>query len=206
MPGARRTVTERSVFELAPVVDGGSVYATRAFIESSRTAGVAGWIEFRLNAPGEPAVSTDHYEFDSKAAFGRWARDVESDLLAAELSGALSRWKRSQPFQPTLLKTADPVRDAAGSIYDPRIFCEKDGHLWVAWLEFEPFPDGPVLVTGHETSQPALAAVAYWVQGLEPLYYHGALERARWWSSLDDIERERSEAPGRMRKTADGAT
>lgn len=50
---------------------------------------------------------------------------------------------------------------------------------WVAWLEFRAEDgDFAVLRTGHETSQPDLRAVEYWADGLEPIYFEGALERA----------------------------
>jgi hypothetical protein len=51
---------------------------------------------------------------------------------------------------------------------------------WSGWLEFHPRDGlGPVLRTAQETSQPNRAAVEYWAGGLEPIYFDGALTRAR---------------------------
>ena len=73
------------------------------------------------------------------------------------------------------------VKDPVGEIYIVRSYAEEraDG-TWVGWLEFEP-ADGsrPVLRTGQETSQPSRVTIEYWASGLEPLYFEGALARAR---------------------------
>jgi hypothetical protein len=53
----------------------------------------------------------------------------------------------------------------------------NDG-LWDGWIEFVPVDDGPVLITGRETSQSHLDALRYWATGLEPVYLDGALARA----------------------------
>jgi hypothetical protein len=167
---------------MSSVSDGGNTYVVRAFGEPVARGRVLGWLQFQLNVPGGPTVSTERRNFESNAAVTRWARGLERDQLGTELAGALARWKRGNPFQPRLLETTGPVMDGAGAPYHARIFSERSGHLWVAWLEFEPRADGPIWVTAHETSQPSLPALVYWVQGLEPLYFPGALERARWWS------------------------
>ena len=73
------------------------------------------------------------------------------------------------------------VKAPDGSQYRARVFGERrsDG-TWMGWLEFVPVgkPDGKVLRTGQETSQPDRQAVEYWAGGLEPVYLEGALARA----------------------------
>jgi hypothetical protein len=73
------------------------------------------------------------------------------------------------------------VRSADGIDYIVRAYAEErpDG-TWVGWIEFHPVAsDNPVLRTGQETSQPNRVTVEYWASGLEPIYFEGALERAR---------------------------
>jgi hypothetical protein len=182
---------ERTSIELPVVVDDGCVYSVRAFGELGRLAGYAAWLQFQLNAPGHPTISTEPRRVASAIALARWARGLAHEQLQSELFSALTRWKRSRPFQPRLIKTTGPVMAHTGALYDARIFCEQDGHIWVGWLEFQPRGDGPTWVTGHETSHSSLPGVVYWVQGLEGLYFQGALDRARWWASLSDAERAR---------------
>jgi hypothetical protein len=51
--------------------------------------------------------------------------------------------------------------------------------MWEGWIEFHPANgSGSVLRTGRETTQPNLAALEYWADGLEPIYFEGALARA----------------------------
>jgi hypothetical protein len=50
--------------------------------------------------------------------------------------------------------------------------------LWDGWLAFVPLEAGEVRVTGRETSQSTLAALAYWARGLGPVYLEGAFDRA----------------------------
>jgi len=57
---------------------------------------------------------------------------------------------------------------------------ERADGTWIGWLEFHPADlTKPVLLTEQETSQPNRTAVEYWATGLEPVYFEGALERAR---------------------------
>jgi hypothetical protein len=68
-----------------------------------------------------------------------------------------------------------------GTGYVVRSYAEEraDG-TWAGWLEFHPADAvGPVLRTGQETSQPSRVTVEYWASGLEPIYFEGALARAR---------------------------
>jgi hypothetical protein len=50
---------------------------------------------------------------------------------------------------------------------------------WEGWLEFHPQGRGLSRCTGQETSQPNLAALEYWADGLEPVYIEGAFERTK---------------------------
>jgi len=73
------------------------------------------------------------------------------------------------------------ARSAADIDYIVRAYAEEraDG-TWAAWIEFHPVAGNkPVLRTGQETSQPNRVAIEYWASGLEPIYFEGALERAR---------------------------
>jgi len=69
-----------------------------------------------------------------------------------------------------------------GTTYVVRACAERrqDG-TWAGWLEFHPTdPRMPVLRTDQETSQPTRVTIEYWASGLEPIYFEGALERARY--------------------------
>jgi len=75
-------------------------------------------------------------------------------------------------------KKAISGMDGAG--YVARAFAEKQGNVWIGWLEFRPTNGkGKTLRTEEETSQPTKDAVEYWASGLEPVYLEGALKRAR---------------------------
>ena len=68
-----------------------------------------------------------------------------------------------------------------GANYRALIFGEArpDGS-WTGWIEFHPSEgSGPVRRTGAETTQADRAALAYWADGLEPVYLEGAFARAR---------------------------
>ena len=80
-----------------------------------------------------------------------------------------------------LQKYSTHVKSTDGTTYIVRSYAEEraDG-TWAGWLEFHPTDSGkPVLRTGQETSQPSRVTVEYWASGLEPLYFEGALARAR---------------------------
>ncbi len=73
------------------------------------------------------------------------------------------------------------VSGSDGTTYAVRSYAEEraDG-TWTGWLEFHPADAvKPVLRTGQETSQPNRVTVEYWASGLEPVYFEGALVRAR---------------------------
>ena len=84
--------------------------------------------------------------------------------------------------KPTLVQSHS-VRlvGADGVTYRPFTYTRPEAeNIWLAWIEFRS-EDGsaPTLRTGTETSQPSLAAIAYWASGLEPVFFEGALVRAR---------------------------
>jgi hypothetical protein len=73
------------------------------------------------------------------------------------------------------------VRSDDGFEYEIRVYGEpRDDGTWSGWLEFHPpRGSGSVLRTDQETSQPNRRALEYWAGGLEPIYFEGALNRAR---------------------------
>jgi hypothetical protein len=75
---------------------------------------------------------------------------------------------------------ATRVRTPEGELFSVRTWGEQDGNLWRGWLEFVPLGGtGPTLRTDGETTQPSEQALQYWAEGLEPLYFEGAFERAQ---------------------------
>jgi hypothetical protein len=57
---------------------------------------------------------------------------------------------------------------------------QRPDGTWKGWIEFQPSdPSQPIWNTDQETSQPSLAALEYWADGLEPVYLDGALARAQ---------------------------
>jgi hypothetical protein len=68
-----------------------------------------------------------------------------------------------------------------GTAYETvRVYAEPNGRTtWAGWLEFLPADGGPSLATDVETTQSNVEAVAYWATGLEPIFFEGALARAR---------------------------
>lgn len=71
------------------------------------------------------------------------------------------------------------VKRRDGATFRVRAFAEKRGNVWIGWLEFRPTAGGKPLKTGEETSQPTKEDVGYWATGLEPVYFEGALDRAK---------------------------
>ena len=73
------------------------------------------------------------------------------------------------------------IRGTDGRFYTAQVCGARraDG-TWEGWLEFRPAGgSGQILRTDRETTQPDRDALAYWASGLEPLYFDGALARAR---------------------------
>ncbi len=66
-----------------------------------------------------------------------------------------------------------------GTLYERAIIhaAFTSGGLWEGWIEFVA-ASGHRLRTGPETTQPDLAAIGYWSEGLEAIYFEGALARA----------------------------
>ena len=56
---------------------------------------------------------------------------------------------------------------------------ERVDGTWEGWIEFHSSGSGPVFRTDQETSQPNLAALEYWADGLEPVYLEGAFARTQ---------------------------
>ena len=73
------------------------------------------------------------------------------------------------------------ITDEDGTTYIVRAYANQrfDG-TWAGWIEFHA-ADGrkPALRTGQETSQPSRVTLEYWASGLEPIYFEGALARAK---------------------------
>jgi hypothetical protein len=79
-----------------------------------------------------------------------------------------------------LFTAADPVADEHGS-YTARVVGRQGGDgMWEGWIEFVPLDGGgEVPVTGVESRQPERSHLVYWATGLTPVYFEGALKRAR---------------------------
>ena len=82
---------------------------------------------------------------------------------------------------PVLLQEYTTQIEDDATAYTVRSYGEEriDG-TWSGWLEFEPDDKNlQVLRTPQETSQPNRLTIEYWATGLEPIYFEGALERAK---------------------------
>jgi hypothetical protein len=168
----------------AIVDDQGNAFMVRVFASAVDPGSWAGWLQFRLAALGRPTVSTgQEIVHGSLGAVALWAAHLDPDYVRGALDRALRRSGRKTKPVPRLVGAPVPVRDKAGEHFEARAFVQSSGHLWVAWIEFEPEGDlGPVLVTHHETSQPSLGAAIAWVMGLDAGYFDRALQRGRLWS------------------------
>jgi hypothetical protein len=82
---------------------------------------------------------------------------------------------------PELIYEYDhPVVGPDGTPYVARVYGvpRRDG-TWVGWLAFLALDTEIVLRTERETTQPNRLCLTYWATGLEPVYFKGALGRAR---------------------------
>jgi hypothetical protein len=72
------------------------------------------------------------------------------------------------------------VRTPEGEQFIARTYGEPDATgLWRGWLAFDSVTrPGVRLTTSAETTQPNRAALVYWAEGLEPVYFEGAFARA----------------------------
>jgi hypothetical protein len=69
--------------------------------------------------------------------------------------------------------------DREGTPYDlGRVYAEPQGSTWGGWVEFVSTDAKKVVRTDRETTQSNLEGVAYWAEGLEEVYFEGALDRA----------------------------
>jgi len=111
-------------------------------------------------------------------------RDVT--LVAGAAPGArrrtaTPRGRRPVRAEPELIREfADRIADGDGSRYVVQVYGQagRDG-MWVGWIAFVTPDAATALRTEAETSQPDRAALAYWADGLEPIYLEGAFARAR---------------------------
>ena len=82
---------------------------------------------------------------------------------------------------------------------------QLDG-LWGGWLIFFPSSGEPAIATERETTQPTLAALTKWAEGLPTIYVNGALDRALTLAVVDktaaEIAREGAQQPGQKHLTA----
>jgi hypothetical protein len=118
----------------------------------------------------------------SRDAVEHWARGLRVQFLRGALERARSNGQRKRCAGPVLVREdCARVLGDDGTLYLARIWAREEPHGgWVGWLEFTSDARGALaLRTENETSQPNLAAVEYWVAGLEPVYFEGAFERAR---------------------------
>jgi len=107
------------------------------------------------------------------------------NIIIATISSKRS-WNLPEPNSEVitmaeLLQESTTEIEDDGTTYVVRSFGEEriDG-TWSGWIEFYPNDkDLPVLRTQQETSQPNRTTIEYWATGLEPIYFEGALERAK---------------------------
>jgi hypothetical protein len=165
----------------APDTDG-SLYGVYVFAECDDAGLWSAWLEFYPEAADRAPLRTEiETKQSSQAAVQKWAAGLGPLYLQGALARARQRAGRGPHRDPFLVKVHD-VRMFAkdGTEYRVETHAREDRHgTWVGWCEFHPLlTDRPVLRTGSETSQVDLRAVAYWVDGLEPIYFEGAFERA----------------------------
>jgi hypothetical protein len=93
-----------------------------------------------------------------------------------------------------------PLRGPDGVLYAGiRVRAERQpGGTWRGWIEFLPADGGAPLAGDRETTQSNAAAVAYWAEGLEPVYFEGALDRAYRFSSEPAPPVDDAPADGRV--------
>lgn len=65
-----------------------------------------------------------------------------------------------------------------GRSFIPRACGAPLDNVWQGWIEFVATDNGEVVRTPRETTQPNPTDIAYWAQGLTPIYLEGALSRA----------------------------
>jgi hypothetical protein len=156
----------------------GVEYQVRALAESESSGGWLGRLEFsavdrlRVRTASETTQSTPE-------AVGAWATGLGPLYLQGALERAKLRAGWKPPGEVVSIRAGVLVAGQAGASYLAEIRARWDSFgTWLAWIEFRN-PEGALaLRTSSETSQPDLAAVVYWADGLSPLYFAGALVRA----------------------------
>jgi hypothetical protein len=74
----------------------------------------------------------------------------------------------------------EPLVTTDGDVYAVHVYGrQREDDLWEGWIEFVS-PDGSILRTPAETTQPKLADLEYWASGLSPVYFDGARRRAQY--------------------------
>lgn len=77
-----------------------------------------------------------------------------------------------------LVEFTDVVLKRDGHTYRARVAgAESANGMWRGWIEFVS-PDGSVVASGRETTQPNRQDTLYWATGLTEVYLEGALDRA----------------------------
>jgi hypothetical protein len=71
-----------------------------------------------------------------------------------------------------------PIATAAGALYQPRVYADRNSALWDGYIVFFPMTVGPVISTPRETTQSDLVSLQTWASGLDRIYLEGALARA----------------------------
>jgi hypothetical protein len=91
-----------------------------------------------------------------------------------------------------LVTFTEPTRSKTGDLYYGRAIGRlgKDG-LWEGWVEFVLAGSDELAISPRETSQPNLADLKYWAQGLSAAYLEGALERALSPAPVAPVAQER---------------
>ncbi len=156
--------------------DDGTVYRVR-LIAALRPSGTwTGRLEFAPEQDGGEVLWTGQETVQpTHDAVVYWAIGLHRHYLEGALKRARERASWTPPEEPVL------VAERAAPGFHALIWARwEPSGTWVAWIEFRPESgEGPDLRTGHETSQPSLAAIEYWAGGLQPSYFEGALQRSK---------------------------
>jgi hypothetical protein len=78
-----------------------------------------------------------------------------------------------------LLEFENTVEDEDGHSHVATVLgARRDDGTWIGWVRFRA-PDGKILETERETTQPNRNTLMYWATGLTYSYLEGALARAK---------------------------
>jgi hypothetical protein len=72
----------------------------------------------------------------------------------------------------------EPIATAAGALYRPCVYADRNAALWDGYIVFFPMTIGTVISTPRETTQSNFASLQTWASGLDRIYLEGALARA----------------------------